>query len=356
MTDRAWLCTRKGLFELRRRQGAWQVERLSFPADPVTMVLPPDRSGRMLAGLNLGHFGAKLHASDDAGQTWHEVVAPAFPPQPEGAEGPEWKLNQVFSLERSGDAIWAGTVPGGLFVSRDQGETWALNEPLWLDPRRTQWMGGGNPAPAMHSVCPHPANPEELLIGVSCGGAWRTTDGGQTWALRATGMRADFMPPELAGDENSQDPHLIARCAAEPNVLWCQHHCGIYRSTDNGANWVEHKAAPSSFGFAVAAHPQDPLTAWFVPAEKDMRRIPVDAALCVTRTRDGGQSFEVLRTGLPQQHCYDLIYRHGLAVDETGTQLMMGSTTGGVWASSDAGDSWQTVSTTLPPVYAVKLG
>jgi hypothetical protein len=116
------------------------------------------------------------------------------------------------------------------------------------------------------------------------------------------------------------------------------------------------QAQPSSFGFAVAAHPADPLTAWFVPAVKDERRIPVDGALCVTRTRDGGKSFDVLRDGLPQQHCYDLIFRHGLAVDDSGEQLMMGSTTGGLWASGDAGDSWQAVSAHLPPVYAVKFG
>jgi hypothetical protein len=354
--DRAWAATRKGLFELRRRHGAWQIERLSFTADPVTMMLPPDASGHMLAGLNLGHFGAKLHASDDAGQTWREVAAPTFPPQPEGAEGPAWKLDQVFSLERSGDAIWCGTVPGGLFVSRDRGAHWTLDETLWRDPRREQWMGGGNPAPALHSICPHPAEPDELLIGVSCGGAWRTTDAGKTWGLRAKGMRADFMPPELAGDENSQDPHLIARCRTAPDVLWCQHHCGIFRSTDNGATWIELRAEPSSFGFAVAAHPGDPQTAWFVPAVKDMQRLPVDAALCVTRTRDGGQTFDVLRTGLPQEHCYDLVFRHGLAVDDAGEQLMMGSTTGGLWASADGGDSWQTVSAHLPPIYAVKFG
>lgn len=355
-TDRAWAATRKGLFELRRRGGSWQIERLSFTADPVTMLLPPDASGHMLAGLNLGHFGAKLQASDDAGQTWREVAAPSFPPQPAEAEGPPWKLEQVFSLERAGDVIWCGTVPGGLFVSRDRGETWALDETLWRDPRRAQWMGGGNPAPALHSICPHPAQPDELLIGVSCGGAWRTTDGGQSWHLRAKGMRADFMPPDLAGDENSQDPHLIARCRAVPEVLWCQHHCGIFRSVDNGASWQELQAQPSSFGFAVAAHPTDPDTAWFAPAIKDERRIPVDAALCVTRTRDGGKSFEALRTGLPQQHCYDLIYRHGLAVDDSGEQLLMASTTGGLWASGDGGDSWQTVSAHLPPVYAVKFG
>ncbi len=109
----------------------------------------------------------------------------------------------------------------------------------------------------------------------------------------------------------------------------------------------------SDFGFAVAVHPQDPDTAWFVPAVADQQRIPANAALSVTRTRDGGQSFEALRNGLPQQHCYDLIYRHGLAVSDDGNVLLMGSTTGGLWISENGGDAWQTISTTLPPIYAV---
>ncbi|MBP6778631.1 MAG: exo-alpha-sialidase, partial [Piscinibacter sp.] len=108
--------------------------------------------------------------------------------------------------------------------------------------------------------------------------------------------------------------------------------------------------------FAVAVHPQDGAMAWFIPALADERRVPTDGALVVNRTRDGGASFETLRDGLPQTHCYDLVYRHGLAVAGDGRTLMMGSTTGGLWASADAGDSWQTVSMNLPPIYAVRFG
>jgi photosystem II stability/assembly factor-like uncharacterized protein len=164
------------------------------------------------------------------------------------------------------------------------------------------------------------------------------------------------MPPELAYDQNAQDPHRIVRCAAAPEVLWCQHHGGIWRSTDGGANWHEVKAPRSSFGFAVAVHPQDPDTAWFVPAVNDELRIPVGGALVVNRTRDGGKSFETLTTGLPQQDCFDLIYRHGLDVSADGRTLMMGSTTGHLWASGDGGDSWQMVAAHLAPVGTVRLG
>ena len=360
VSDRAWVATRKGLFELRHRAQGWQIERVSFLAEPVTMLLPPDAGsahpGRMLAALNLGHFGVKVPASTDSGASWQEVAAPAYPEQPKDAPGVPWKLVLVWSLEASGSTVWAGTIPGGLFRSDDFGASWQLVDALWQRPERLEWFGGGYDAPGIHSVCPHPTQVGELLLGLSCGGAWVTRDDGASWSVQSEGMRADFMPPEQAGNPNIQDPHRIQRCQAQPQVLWCQHHCGIWRSTDNAASWQEVKAPLSSFGFAVAVHPRDADTAWFVPAVKDEKRVPVDAALVVNRTRDGGQSFETLRAGLPQAHCYDLIYRHGLAVAADGCSLLMGSTTGNLWASGDGGDSWQTVSLNLPPIYAVRFG
>lgn len=355
-SHRAWVATRKGLFELGRQGKRWEIARVSFLAEPVSMLLPPTASGRMLAALNLGHFGVKVHASDDAGATWREVGTPAYPPQPADATGVPWKLVQIWAMESVAGAVWAGTLPGGLFRSGDGGETWQLVDSLWSRPERAGWFGGGYDVPGIHSILPHPTRPGELLLGISCGGVWGSREGGTQWALQAKGMRADFMPPEQAEDENTQDPHLIAAGRAQPGTLWCQHHNGIFKSTDGSVSWQEVKAPLTSFGFAVAAHPSEPDTAWFAPAIKDEKRVPVDGALVVNRTRDGGRSFETLRKGLPQKDCYDLVYRHGLAVDDSGSSLLMGSTTGNLWASDDGGDSWLSVSTNLPPIHAVKFG
>ena len=138
MTQRAWLATRKGVFELNRLRDGWSVGRASFLGEPVSMVLPPSTSAPMLAALNLGHFGVKVHASDDNGATRREVATPSYPPQPEGAQGPAWKLVQIWSLQRHGDTVWAGTLPGGLFRSRDAGESWQLVESLWNRPERSR--------------------------------------------------------------------------------------------------------------------------------------------------------------------------------------------------------------------------
>ncbi len=362
MHQSAYLSTRKGLFELAHDGARWQLGPVHFLGEPVTMALPDARDGSLYAALNLGHFGVKLHRRDPGSDAWTEIAAPSYPPKPADSDDPvEWKNKLVWSLAAGGPdqpgVLWAGTLPGGLFRSRDRGDSWELVRALWDVPQRRDWFGGGYDVPGIHSICVDPRDSRRVLAGVSCGGVWITEDGGDSWAIHATGMRADYMPPELNENEAVQDPHRIVRSAGSPDVLWCQHHNGMWRSTNGGRYWDEITDAPlSRFGFAVAAHPTDGDTAWFVPGEADQRRVPVGAALAVTRTTDGGNSFTVLRAGLPQEHCYDLVYRHGLAVADDGRTLVMGSTTGGVWLSENGGDSWQTISMTLPPVYAVCFG
>lgn len=373
MGDRLFIATRKGLFTVSRNgSGAspWGVERAAFLGDPVSIVLPDRRSGRVFAALDHGHFGVKLHRSDDDGATFSETATPAYPERPEGA--PEdrcpsrnipipWVNKLIWSLETGGTdqdgVLWCGTVPGGLFRSEDLGQSWQLVRSLWDRDERRKWFGGGLDYPGIHSICVDPRDAQHVRVAVSCGGVWTTRNGGETWACTADGMRADYMPPELAGDPNIQDPHCMVQCAGHPDALWVQHHNGVFRSTDGARSWHDvPQAAPSTFGFAVAVHPNDPDTAWFVPAIKDEKRIPVDGKVVVSRTRDGGKSFEVLRKGLPQEFAYDLTFRHALAIDESGDRLAFGTTTGSVWVSEDQGDSWMTVTTHLPPVYCVRFG
>ncbi len=132
-------------------------------------------------------------------------------------------------------------------------------------------------------------------------------------------MRATFMPPEGQLNPVIQDPHRIVQCESNPDVLWTQHHCGIWKSTDRGANWSEITTArPSNFGFAVVVHPRDANTAWFMPLVSDEKRVPVNGSVVATRTRDGGGTFDVLDAGLPQRNAYDMVYRHGLDIAADG--------------------------------------
>ncbi len=183
-----------------------------------------------------------------------------------------------------------------------------------------------------------------------------TRDAGDSWNLIGDGLRAEFVPPDSQYKKSIQDAHRLAQCNANPQVMWIQHHNGVFRSGDGAYTFHEiEEAGPSTFGFAACAHPHDEKTAWFVPATKDECRVPADSRLVVTRTRDGRKSFEVLKSGLPQEHCYDIVFRHGLDTDDTGRQLALGSSTGGLWLSENEGDDWSLISNTLPQIYVVRF-
>lgn len=357
---RALVATRKGLFVFER--GArWEARAAHHVGIPVSMALADRRDGAWYAALDHGHFGVKLHRSDDQGSNWDEIATPAYPEPPaeegEGDAAKGWTTNLVWSLEAGlGDRLWCGTVPGGLFYSDDRGESWSLVRGLWDRAERTEWFGGGMDDAGVHSISRDPRDRARLAVGISCGGVWHTSDNGETWELSAKGMVAEYMPPDKRDYENNQDPHRMVRCPAAPDVLWVQHHNGIFRSGDGGRSWTQiESAGPSTFGFACAVHPEDPDTAWFVPGESDASRVPVGGAVVVTRTRDGGRTFDVLESGLPSQDAYDIVYRHALEVAADGQTLMMGSTTGNLWVSENQGDHWQCLSNHLPMVLCVRF-
>lgn len=369
MSDRILVATRKGLFDVSRQGGAWRIRNASFVGDSVPMVLADPRDRAWYAALGHGHFGSKLHRSIDEGKTWNEISAPKYPEKPadyvdvvspmSGKITP-WSLELIWSLEPGGadepGALWLGTIPGGLFRSDDAGQTWRLIRSLWDEPSRKEWFGGGYDFAGIHSVIVDPRDSRRVTVGVSCGGVWVSRDRGESWKCQSTGMFATYAPPQRRDDPVIQDPHRLSACHAAPEVVWSQHHCGVFRTANGCERWdTIEQPGVSAFGFAVAAHPSDPKTAWFVPALSDEKRVPVDGRVVVTRTRDGGKTFDTLRDGLPQENAYDLVYRHALDIDQSGQRLAFGSTTGSLFVSEDGGDHWRTISAHLPPVYCVRF-
>jgi hypothetical protein len=357
--DLLHVATRKGLFELRRSGDAWRLGRPHFPGEPVTQVLSVGNT--WYAALRLGHFGVKMKRSDDQGRSWEEVAAPAFPPKPtEGRfkdDPTPWSVDLLWALEEGGGRLWAGAMPAGLFTSTDRGASWQLVTSLWERPDRPEWFGGGYDHAGIHTILVDPRDPAHVTIAISCAGVWQTRDAGATWANTSEGMDAGvYMPPERRFDGNVQDVHRLGACAAQPDVIWAQHHGGLYRSSDGGMSWKTIPApSPSGFGFAVAAHPTDPQRAWFVPAHSDAQRMPAEGCMVVNEAREGGASFVTHGEGLPARDAYHLVYRHSLVCADDGRTLAMASTTGGLWVSEDAGVSWDCVSRDLPPIAALRF-
>lgn len=356
--------TRKGFFVVKGTGGDARIVDEHFVGDNVVLSSTDPRDGAWYVVLDHGHFGMKLHRSDDQGASWLEIGVPEYPPKPEGfvdismwGNEREWALVNIWSLEPALDqtgALWCGTVPGGLFRSEDRGVSWRLVESLWEVESRTRWGGAGSDQPAVHTINVDPRNPEWISVAISAGGVWRSKDCGATWTAHTTGMVAGYVPPEQADWPEHQDAHCVVQSPSSPEVFWCQHHMGIWRSDNDLESWTEIHSEPTSFGFPVAVHPHDKDTAWFVPAHSDQKRAPIDGRVVVARTRNGGKSFDVLSNGLPQKHAYDLVLRHALDVTADGDSLAMGSTTGNLYVTANQGDEWHCIASNLPPIYSVR--
>ena len=352
----------------------------------VNFVVRDPHTGTLWAALGHGHWGAKLSRSDDDGRTWadaSQIMYPEgarhlLPPPPDEsgeASGPtvlkDATLLKLWCIAFGGPGrIYVGTIPGGLFESRDGGAHFELNRPLWNHESRggdlfgddghgeTSWFGTpaaeGEFAAGIHSIVVDPRDEDRILVAVSTAGVLETVDGGQSWHSRNRGMVNDFEPDPEA--EWGHDPHFIELCAAEPDCIWQQNHCGVYFSGNGAESWtkVSRPEQGIHFGFPVAADPNDGRTAWLVPGKSDMERTTVDGGLFVARTEDGGRTWASLREGLPQEHAYDVVLRHALAT--TGERVAFGSTTGNLYVSEDRGDTWQTVANNLPPIYSVRFG
>ena len=350
--------TSKGLVVFEKKNQGWQIQTTHFLGLPVSVVYVNESTNTWWVGLSHYHWGQKLHFSTDEGQTWQSVKPPSYPLDAKLSSGKSATLKKIWTIQNGGKAypnrIWVGTEPGGLFLSENNGHTFELVHSLWNHPSRMnqqQWFGTGRNAPYIHSIVVNPTNNKHVYIAVSCAGIFETKDSGKSWRPCNKGLIAAYLPnPHV---EIGHDPHRLFACATNPNVLWQQNHCGIFRSTDGAKNWqmVSDKEGIADYGFALAIDHQNPDSAWVIPAVSDEIRIAPNQALAVCRTEDGGQTWQTLTNGLPQENCFDIVFRHALAIQND--TLVFGTTTGNVYLSENRGDKWNCLSTNLARVECV---
>lgn len=342
--------TDKGLIIYEKIDRLWKLSDIQFIGMPIG-AFHQDGNGTWWVAINHKHWGPKLYSSSNQGENFTEVSAPKF-----DASSP-YSLKSIWSIESQHigpiKRLYIGTEPAALFLSEDGGESFKELSGLSKHESRPSWQGGGKGSnrPFLHTLVTHPEDSNDLTVGISCAGVFQSKDLGNTWKPSNNGLKSFFLPNSEI--EVGHDPHIILRHPKDSNVLWQQNHCGIYRSTEGGINWVDvsDPEGKAVYGFAMVIDDQDVNTAWVIPAQSDDLRYPIHNKLAVYKTSNAGQSWQAQNNGLPQEGAFDLVLRASFARKKQ--TMAFGSNNGNLYLSEDDGENWKILSQSLSSVRTV---
>ena len=334
--------------------GGWELYHLKgSPVDP----------NRLYAAQHTSWHGQLIQRSDDGGKTW-EAMGNKFVYEGEpgthlwydGTPRP-FEFVRVWHLEPSlddPDTVYAGIQDAALYRSSDGGQSWQELPGLRTHKSAPFWQPGAG-GMCLHTILLDPSYPGRIFVAISAAGVFRSDDGGKTWRPMNRGLKSEGIPDPTA--EVGHCVHRVAMHRSRPNVLFMQKHWDVMRSDDAGESWREVSGnLPTDFGFPIDVHAHEPDTVYVVPIKSDAEHYVPEGKLRVYRSRTGGNEWEALTKGLPQQHCYVNVLRDAMAVDSLDPCGVYFGTTGGqVYASADAGDSWAPIVRDLPSVVSVEV-
>jgi len=358
--------TKKGAFVLSSdgKRERWEVAGPHFAGWEIYHVKGSAADpNRLYASQTSGWFGQLVQRSNDGGKTWEPVdnkfVYDGVTGTHQWYDGTQhpWEFKRVWHLEPSltdPDTVYAGVEDAAMFRSKDGGKSWQ-ELPTLRGAKGHLWQPGAG-GMGLHTIVQDPSNPRRLFIAISAAGAFRTEDGGETWRPINQGLKSPYSLPDPTA-EVGHCVHRITMHRSRPGVLFMQKHWDVLRSDDAGESWREISGnLPSDFGFPIAVHAHEPETVYVVPIKSDSEHFPPEAKLRVYRSRRGGDEWEPLTKGLPQQDCYVNVLRGAMAVDSLDAcGIYFGTTGGQVYASNNGGDSWSPIVRDLPAVLSVEV-
>jgi len=379
--------TKKGAFVLSSdgKRQKWDVSGPLFTGWEIYhMKGSPADPNRLYASQTSGWFGQIIQRSSDGGKTWETPGGEKMPKPGEMPSGQSnkfvydssaetgkpltthqwydgtqhpWEFKRVWHLEPSltdPDTVYAGVEDAALFRSTDGAHSWQEVSGLRGHGTGPKWQPGAG-GMGLHTIVLDRSNPQRMFIAISAAGAFRTDDGGKSWKPINHGLRSPYLPNQTA--EVGHCVHRIAMHQSRPGVLYMQKHWDVMRTDDAGDNWREVSGnLPTDFGFVIDVHAHEPETIYVVPIKSDSEHFPLDGKLRVYRSRTGGNEWEPLTKGLPQENCYVDVLREAMAVDSLDSCGVYFGTTGGqVYASADAGDTWAPIVRDLPAVLSVEV-
>lgn len=358
--------TRKGAFILTSDGGreTWEVSGPHFTGWEIYhMNGSPADPSRLWASASGGWFGQLIHRSDDGGKSWSQMDHDFVYEPPvgdhlwyDGTPRP-WEFKRIWHLEPSRtdpDVVYAGAEDAALYKSTDGGQKWVELAGLRTHASAPAWQPGAG-GMCLHTILLDPVNPDRIFVAISAAGTFRTDDGGASWQPINRGLVSEGIADPDA--EVGHCVHRIAMHPSRPRTLFMQKHWDVLRTDDAGDNWREVSGnLPTDFGFPIAVHAHEPETIYVVPITSDHHHFVMDGRLRVYRSRTGGEEWEPLTAGLPQEHCYVNVLRDAMAVDtldECG--IYFGTSGGQVYVSADSGDTWRAIVRDLPPVLSVEV-
>ena len=321
--------TREGAITIERdaAKTEWHIAHRAITDKHLSAIIKEPESGLTFAGA----FHGGVHVSADGAKSWQ-------------ARNNGMTQDNVYSLAakkiNGRVRLFAGTEPAHLFVSDDLGMNWSELANLRSVPSVPKWSF---PAPPHIGHVKHinfdPDNPSTIYASVEVGGLLRSTDGGEHWE-------------EFA--DLYEDVHRLMIHPSNPKFLYAVTGRGLYASGQAGASWEQWTRREDDIGGypdGFVFHPSDPKL-MFMTAAHDAPgtwRTSHFAGARISRSKDGGRSWEILKNGLPDRLQASI---EAFCLEEAGnaTAIYAATTAGEVICSDDLGDSWRVIVKGLPPI------